>query len=98
MDIVVTLRDIVKVIMFGSCSRGTFSDKSDIDLLLLLDGGHTPFPQLEQSIGEIIYEKYDSNYKKPVDFLFADLHVYNNSDNPASVYKFIKNEGVTIYE
>ena len=98
MGIVVTQHDIVKVILFGSCSRGTLNDKSDIDLLLLIDSKHTPFVQLEEKIGAAIYEKYDSNHKKPVDFLFADLNVFNNSVNPSSVYRFIKKEGVTIYE
>ena len=98
MDIIVTLNDIVKVILFGSCSRGTLNDKSDIDLLLLIDSGHIPFIQLEQKIGETIYEKYDSNYKKPVDFLFADFNVFNNCGNTSSLYRFIKKEGVTIYE
>ena len=98
MDIIVTLDDIVKVILFGSCSKGMLNDKSDIDLLLLLSSGLIPFLQLEQNIGAMIYEKYDSNYKKPVDFLFADLNVFNNSTNPSSVYRFIKKEGVTIYE
>ena len=93
-----SLDNIVKVILFGSCSRGKINDKSDIDLLLILDSGLMPFSQLEQDIGAAIYEKYDSNYKKPVDFLFADLNVYNNSTNQSSVYRFIKKEGVTIYE
>jgi len=98
MDIIMTLDSIVKVILFGSCSRGKINDKSDIDLLLILDSGPMPFSQLEQDIGAAIYEKYDSNYKKPVDFLFADLNIFNNSTNQSSVYKFIKKEGVTIYE
>ena len=98
MNIIVTLDDIVKVILFGSCSRGTLNDKSDIDLLLLLDSENKPYLQLEQYIGSMIYEKYDSNYKKPVDFLFADLNVFNKSTNPSSVYRYIKKEGVTIYE
>ena len=98
MNIIVTLENIVKVILFGSCSRGKLNDKSDIDLLLLLDSEHIPYSQLEQNIGSTIYEKYDSNYKKPVDFLFADLNVFNNSTSPTSVYRYIKKEGVTIYE
>jgi len=98
MDIIVTLEDIVKVILFGSCSRGIPNDKSDIDLLLLLESGQIPFLQLEQNIGTMIYEKYDSNYKKPVGFLFADLNVFNNSADPSSVYRFIKKESVIIYE
>ena len=97
-DIVMSLDEIVKVILFGSCSRGTINDKSDIDLLFLLNSENTPYLQLEQDIGTIIYERYDSNYKKPVDFLFADLNVFDSCNNPFSVYRLIKNEGVTIYE
>ena len=51
MDIVVTINNIVKVILFGSCSRGTTNEKSDIDLLFLLDSGHSPYPQMEQNVG-----------------------------------------------
>jgi len=98
MDIVITMDDIVKVILFGSCSRGSLNEQSDIDLLFLLHNKEIPFPQLEQNIGTMIYEKYDSNFKKPVDFLFADLDVFDNSTNPYSVFRFIKKEGLTIYE
>jgi len=100
MGIVMDIEDVGKVIMFGSCSRGTHTDNSDIDLLLLLDGEKSgmPFNRLEQKVGVSIYEQFDTNYKKPVDLLFADENVFANSTRPDSVYYHIKRDGVTLYE
>ena len=45
--------------MFGSCSRGTQTDKSDIDLLLLLnsDKSGLPYKRLEEKVGLSIFEQ-----------------------------------------
>ena len=98
--IVMDIEDVGKVIMFGSCSRGTHTDSSDIDLLLLLDSEKSgmPFNKLEQKVGVSIYEQFDTSYKKPVDLLFADENVFANSTRPDSVYYHIKRDGVTLYE
>jgi predicted nucleotidyltransferase len=100
MGIVMDIDDVGKVIMFGSCSRGTQTDKSDIDLLLLLNSevSDIPFNKLEEKVGISIYEQLDTNYKKPVDLLFADERVYTNSTRIDSVYYHIKRDGVTLYE
>ena len=100
MGIVTALDDVDKVIMFGSCSRGTQTDSSDIDLLLLLksEKEDMPFRKLEEKVGVSIYEQYDSNYKKPVDLLFADKYLFENSTRMDSVYYHIKRDGVTLYE
>ena len=98
--IVMAIDVIGKVIMFGSCSRGTQTDNSDIDLLLVLnsEGSDMPFGKLEEKVGISIYEQFDSNYKKPVDLLFADENVFANSTRLDSVYYYIKKDGVTLYE
>jgi len=44
MGIVMDIEDVGKVIMFGSCSRGTHTDNSDIDLLLLRDSEKSGMP------------------------------------------------------
>jgi predicted nucleotidyltransferase len=100
MGIVMDIEDVGKVIMFGSCSRGTHTDNSDIDLLLLLDSEESdmPFDKLEEKVGISIYEQFDSNYKKPVDLLFADESIFANSTRLDSVYYHIKKDGVTLYE
>ena len=100
MGIVMDIEDVGRVILFGSCSRGTQTDNSDIDLLLVLnsDGSSLPFGKLEEKVGVAIYEQFDSNYKKPVDLLFADEQVFTSSTRPDSVYYHIKRDGVTLYE
>jgi len=100
MGIVMDIDDVGKVIMFGSCSRGTHTDNSDIDLLLLLDSEKSgmPFNRLEQKVGTEIYERFSFNGKKDIDLLFADENVYANSTDPRSVYQRVKRDGVVLYE
>jgi len=100
MGIVMNLDDVSKVIMFGSCSRGTQTDISDIDLLLLLNNTDQgiSYDKLEEKVGTSIYEQFDTNYQKPVDLLFADEDTYTNSTRIDSVYHHIKKDGVTLYE
>jgi len=100
MYIVVALDDIEKVILFGSCARGTQTDHSDIDLLLIIDSSKIgrPLKQLEQENGTAIYEQFSFNGKKEVELLFADKEVYVNSTDSKSVYKRIKKEGIVLYE
>jgi len=100
MGIVMDIEDVGKVIMFGSCSRGTHTDNSDIDLLLLLDSEKSgiPFNRLEQKVGTEIYERFSFNGKRDIDLLFADENVYVNSTDPRSVYQRVKRDGVVLYE
>jgi len=100
MRIIMDIDDIGKVIMFGSCSRGTQTDNSDIDLLLLLDSEKSgmPFNRLEQKVGTEIYERFSFNDKTDIDLLFADENVYTNSTDPKSVYQRVKKDGVVLYE
>ena len=92
--------DVCKVIMFGSCSRGTHTDNSDIDLLLLLNSEKSgiPFNRLEQKVGTEIYERFSFNGKRDIDLLFADENVFVNSTRTDSAYYHIKKDGVALYE
>ena len=98
--IIMDIDDVGKVIMFVSCSRGTQTDNSDIDLLLLLDSEKSgiPFNRLEQKVGTEIYERFSFSGKRDIDLLFADENVYVNSTDPRSVYQRVKRDGVVLYE
>ena len=100
MRIISTMEDIEKVIMFGSCSRNTQTDKSDIDLLLLLNSNKSclPYSRLEEKVGLSIFEQFNFSDNKPVDLLFADEPEFNNSTRIDSVYHYIKRDGVVLYE
>jgi len=57
-------------------------DKSDLSL-----------DKLSEKVGVTIFEQFDTNYKKPVDLLFADERF-----KPYSVYYHVKRDGVLLYE
>ena len=100
MEIIATIDNVEKAILFGSCSRNQQVKNSDVDLLLLLDSKKlgTPFNRLEQKIGTEIYENFSSNGKKEVDLLFADKDIFINSTDSNSVYRRIKRDGIVLYE
>ena len=44
-------RDVTRVLLFGSCARGDFSARSDLDLLILLKSSSVP---ISERIGEFL--------------------------------------------
>jgi len=100
MEIVTTVDEVGMVILFGSCSKGTQTENSDIDLLVLLDSDKSgmPFKRLEEKVGIAIYDRYAFDDEVSVELLFADVKDYINSINPRSVYQRIKKDGVVLYE
>ena len=46
---------LVKIILFGSYAKGTSTEKSDIDILLVLEGEVIPCKELDATI-DIVYE------------------------------------------
>jgi hypothetical protein len=69
-------------------------------LLLLLNSKKSKLSlnKLEEKVGILIYEQFDTNDKIPIDLLFADEHIYLNSTRSDFVYYQIKKDGVTLYE
>ena len=100
MDVITAIEEVGRVILFGSCSRGTQTESSDIDLLILLNSMEAgmPFRKLEEQVGVAIYDRFTFNGKTPVDLLFADEATYMNSSDPKSVYQRVKRDGVVLYE
>jgi len=84
-----------QIILFGSYARGTHTEKSDIDLLILkkkLKGG--------RGIIQSIYKAFlESEIGIPVDLLAIDYDRYLELNNDIGyVYKTIREEGKIIYE
>ena len=46
---------IRKVILYGSCARGTATSDSDIDILLLVDESLNPF-EVRESLSDLLYD------------------------------------------
>ena len=83
-----------QVILFGSYARGNYTEKSDIDLLIIkkdLKNGNN-------IIDSIYREFYENKIKISVDLLAIDYNKYIDLNNKIGyIYKTIKEQGKVIY-
>jgi len=84
-----------QIVLFGSYARGNYTEKSDIDLLIIKKG-------LEKGRGIVssIYRAFlDNEIEVPVDLLAIDYNRYMDlSSEIGYIYKTIKEEGKVIYD
>jgi len=91
---IVSLASPEQIILFGSYARGDYTDKSDIDLLIVkkdLKNG--------REINNILYrEFFENKIDVPVDLISVDYNKYNELNNTIGyIYKTIKEEGKILY-
>jgi len=83
-----------QIILFGSYARGDYTDKSDVDLLILKKG----LKKSRDIIGSIYMAFYENKINVPVDLLAIDYNRYNELSNEIGyIYKTIKEQGKIIY-
>ena len=83
-----------QVILFGSYARGTYTDKSDIDLLVIKKDLKNGFGIID-SIYRALYE---NKINISVDLLTIDYNRYMELNNKIGyIYKTIKEQGRIIY-
>ena len=92
--IIVSLAEPDQIILFGSYAKGCFTEKSDVDLLIIkkdLKNG--------KKIIDAIYRAfYENKIKIPVDVLTIDYNKYFElNDKIGYIYKTIKEQGKIIY-
>jgi len=91
---IVSLASPDQIILFGSYARGDYTDKSDIDLLIIkkdLKNG--------REINNILYKAFFENkIDVPIDLISVDYNKYNELNNTIGyIYKTIKEEGKILY-
>jgi len=83
-----------QVILFGSYARGNYTEKSDIDLLIVkkdLKNGNSIIDSIYRAL-------YENKIKIPVDLLVIDYNRYLDLNNKIGyIYKTIKEQGRIIY-
>ena len=90
-----TLQNIDRVILFGSCARGTINSNSDVDLFVIT--------KKEPTIDEEVYimaecpPDYESDFYLQTDIIIKPKFQYNNYIGEAGmVQKYVETEGVDI--
>jgi uncharacterized protein len=87
---------LAKIIMYGSYARGDFHEESDIDFLVLLNDEQV---STTKEISETNNELFDLSMKHnfiPISAYTVAKNNFNTSNK--AIFRFIKREGVTIYE
>ena len=83
-----------QIILFGSYAKGTYTQKSDIDLLIIkkdLKNGNAILDSIYRAF-------YESKINVSVDLLTIDYKKYNELNNKIGyIYKTIKEQGKIIY-
>ena len=93
-SIIVSLASPDQIILFGSYARGDYTEKSDIDLLIIkksLKGG--------REISGLIYKAFFENkIDIAIDLISVDYNKYNELNNTIGyIYKKIKEQGKVLY-
>ena len=89
-------KDLVKMILYGSCARGDFKEYSDVDIALLTKGSRTDSWKYNDKIDEVATE-LALKYFAIVNFV---LLPYNEFEEKKSWYGYFKNidkEGIKLY-
>jgi len=83
-----------KIILFGSYARGEANEKSDIDILIIMNDLEN-----ERKLTGLLYrDLLDENISIPIDFLAVDSAKYDRLKNKIGlIYKTIEQEGQVIY-
>ena len=95
-SILVSTVDPDQIMLFGSYARGDFTEKSDIDVLILKKGLSNKKDIIAKLYHEIYSDKNDINID--IDLLAIDFDRYHEINNDIGfIYHTIKEEGKVLY-
>ena len=91
-------KNLKQVILYGSYARGEQEDdeeKSDIDIMILVDVSDLKIKELEKEVLNYSYE-LDLKYDILLSPIIENINDFNNRLNYITFYKNIKKEGVLL--
>jgi len=93
-SIIQTIASPDQIVLFGSYARGSYTEKSDIDLLII----KKDLKKGREIVSSIYRAFLDNDIGVSVDLLTVDYNRYIELNNEIGcVYKTIKEEGKVIY-
>lgn len=88
--------DVKKIILYGSCSRGDFSEDSDIDIALLTSCGRLEVKKYNNSLAEISTE-FAEKYLAIVNFVCFPEKEFEEKKGWYPYFRNIEKEGEVLY-
>lgn len=88
--------DIVeRIILYGSAARGTQTEESDIDILVILKDKENSF--MKEQITDILVD-FELEYNKVLSVVKIDYEKFTLWENTMPFYKNIKREGIILWQ
>ena len=85
--------DVLKVYLFGSCAYGEPHERSDIDLMVVIDDAHNT---INKSMA--LRKNLRGQRTVPMDMLVNRISDFEKSQAFPSIQKLIKEQGLLLYE
>lgn len=86
---------IIKILLYGSYSRGDFSDDSDIDVVAIVDGEREELQRKIRAVWEVSSD-LEIEYQTIVSPTVIPYKEYMKYKNILPYYRNIENEGVEV--
>lgn len=87
---------LVKIILYGSCARGQWSEGSDIDIMLLIDDSEENIKRYDTEISKNIFD-LSLKYNVLLSVILKNYKQFNKYQEALPFYRNVHKEGIEIY-
>lgn len=84
------------VILYGSVARGTQTDESDVDIMVLVDGNNAELREYDDRLSDVSTD-IALKYLKVFSIIDVSYQEYRDWMNISPFYKNVAEEGVVLY-
>lgn len=84
------------VVLYGSVARGTQTDDSDIDIMILIDGNNDELRKYDDKLSDVSTD-FSLKYLKVLSVVDISYQEYEDWKNLSPFYKNVSEEGVILY-
>lgn len=88
--------DLKQIILFGSCARGDYTEESDIDIAVLVDGDRSEAERFRDAL-VMLSAKLDLIYMVVVNYICLPKDEFDDKKDYYPFYSNIAKEGMVIY-
>ena len=92
----ITKDDLRQIILFGSCARGDYTEESDIDIAVLIDGDRSEVDRFRDAL-VMLSAKLDLIYMVVVNYICLPKEEFEEKKDYYPFYSNIAKEGKVLY-